>query len=331
MATRNRDQRKPQHRARDTFPEIEDWELVDELGRGRWLVAYRARPRHLAFDCPADYVVKVPVDEADPELVTRMMSQEATVSRQVAHPNVQTVLAAHLEVSPNYLVLPYFPGGTWEQVGAAPQWRLLPRCLWIFRQLAEGLQALHQAGWIHGDVTPGNVYVAASGHTTLIDLGMSSRRASSGSDLQGAFRGTLHYAAPESLVAARPNDPRSDIYGLGVLLFQTLSGRLPFLFSDPAQVARAHRCTSPPSLRHLIPQLPVRLARLVERMLAKEPFRRPVAGELVGCLFDLEVATFSETLCPAASVEPGCLNPRDVAWAARRGTPKQCHGFSQHR
>ncbi|MAV38863.1 MAG: hypothetical protein CMJ59_25790 [Planctomycetaceae bacterium] len=302
MSTRNLEKHKPRRSAHSAVSSIEEWELVAELGRGRWLPPYRARPRRLPPTGPADYVVKMPIEASDSELATRMLRREAAISQQVAHPHLQTVLSVHLDSAPNYLVLPYLAGGTWTEFSTSPRWRLLPRRLWIFRQLAEGLRALHGAGWIHGDIAPGNVHVATSGHATLIDLGMSYRRETD-CDYQASFRGTLQYAAPESLVSSRPIGPCSDIYSLGVLLFQTLSGRLPFRPSDQAHLVRAHRCATPPSLRRLVPQLPSGLVCLVEQMLAKEPLRRPLAEELAKRLIDLEVATFSETLCPGAAVQ----------------------------
>ena len=275
---------------------VGNWERVAELGRGRWFVAYRARPRHFSASGPADYIVKLPIEKCVSETASQMLRREATVSQQFSHPHVQTVLVADFTRSPNYLVLPYFPGGTWGELTGLSAWRLVSRCLWVFRQVAEGLQALHKAGWVHGDLTPGNVYVATTGHTLLIDLGMSRRRSVASEQGHKAFMGTLNYAAPEAFVAGRAVDASSDIYGLGVLLYEALSGRLPFVFADSRRLSKAHRCALPLPLECLVPQLPSNLVAMVMRMLAKEPCRRPDAEEIVTQLIELEVAMFGQAL-----------------------------------
>ena len=279
-----------------------NWERVAEIGRGRWFVAYRARPRHFSASGPADYVVKLPIEQCVSETTADMLRREATISQEFSHPHVQTVLEADFTSSLSYLVLPYFPGGTWGELAGISTWRLASRCMWVFRQVAEGLLALHKAGWIHGDLTPGNVYVATTGHTLLIDLGMSVRR--SVSDKQGhkAFMGTLDYAAPEAFVAGRAVDASSDIYGLGVMLYEALSGRLPFVFADSHRLSKAHRCTPPLPLQRLAPELPSNLVSMVMEMLAKEPCRRPHAEEVISEMIELEVALFGQVLQLPAGV-----------------------------
>ncbi|MEE3371982.1 MAG: serine/threonine-protein kinase [Planctomycetota bacterium] len=275
---------------------VGNWERVAEIGRGRWFVAYRARPRHFSAAGPADYVVKVPIEKDVSETALQMLRREATVSQEFSHPHVQTVLEAGFSRSLSYVVLPYFPGATWGDLVGVSTWRLASRCLWVFRQVAEGLQALHEAGWVHGDLTPGNVYVATTGHTLLIDLGMSIRRSVAGEQSRKVFMGTLNYAAPETFVAGRVVDASSDIYGLGVLLYEALTGRLPFVLADSSCLPKAHRCTRPLPLERLMPELPSNLIAMVTRMLAKEPCRRPRAEEIVSEMIELEVAMFAQTL-----------------------------------
>ncbi|HAA67540.1 MAG TPA: hypothetical protein DCE55_00220 [Planctomycetaceae bacterium] len=284
-----------------------NWEQVAEIGRGRWFVAYRARPRYFSAGRPADYVVKLPIEKCVSETTSEMLRREATISQELSHPHVQTVLEAGFTSTLSYLVLPYFPGETWGALAGVSTWRLASRCIWVFRQVAEGLLALHEAGWIHGDLTPNNVYVATTGHTLLIDLGMSVRRPVSDQQGQKIFMGTLDYAAPEAFVAGRAVDASSDIYGLGVLLYEALSGRLPFVFADSHRLSKAHRCMPPLPLERLAPELPSNLVALVMKMLAKEPFRRPRAEEVVSEMIELEVALFGQGLqLPAGGLKsPG--------------------------
>jgi serine/threonine-protein kinase len=102
------------------------------------------------------------------------------------------------------------------------------------------------------------------------------------------------FAAPETFCTAQPLTAASDIYSLGVVLFLTLTGRLPFGQPEADQVAAAHLCHAPPDPRSLVPQLPGRVARVVLRMLAKDPLRRPTAEECIELLSALEIETFRE-------------------------------------
>ena len=107
--------------------------------------------------------------------------------------------------------------------------------------------------------------------------------------------GTWSYLAPECLISAAVADIRSDIYSLGVVLFQLLAGCLPLEGDTMAELAAQHRREAPPSLSKLAPQVPPDVAWLVRRMMAKDPLRRPqTPGELIGQLIKLEIATFSE-------------------------------------
>ena len=105
----------------------------------------------------------------------------------------------------------------------------ISKALWIVRQTAEALDALHAAGWMHGDVTSGNIRVSPAGHVTLIDLSFARRREEIGSAADRPIMGTCSYVAPECLTSALRPDIRSDIYSLGVVLFEILSGSLPYL------------------------------------------------------------------------------------------------------
>jgi serine/threonine protein kinase len=107
--------------------------------------------------------------------------------------------------------------------------------------VAEALDALHAAGWMHADVKPSNVFVSSSGHVTLIDLGFARSADERGSIADRPLLGTLNYMAPEVLYSSRGGDIRSDVYSLGVTLFEMLTGRLPFDSQDVAELASQQR------------------------------------------------------------------------------------------
>lgn len=271
------------------------WQLCSYVGSGAWTDVYRARPLGAPESSPADYAVKVLQAEFQSDrLAMGMLQREAFVAQQVSHPHLTTVLASHVDEAPYYLVAPYLNGAALDQTIQLPTRLPVPHALWILRQVTEAIAALHAAGWGHFDLNPGNVIVGPTGHATLIDLGLSRKLEAEDSPGKQTLAGTPAYMAPELFQPTHQLTAATDVYSLGVLLYQLLVGTLPFQDEDPMELVNAHLETPPPALRQKLPQVPTRLARLVRRMLAKEPLRRPTTEELIATLAMLEIDTFSE-------------------------------------
>jgi len=196
---------------------------------------------------------------------------------------------------PYFIVMPWLAGATLDAVRRAARAAELPAILWYARQVAEALHALHQSGWMHGDIKPGNIHVSPEGHVTVLDLGFARRHLEEGSAVDRCVQGTCQYMAPELITSALRADIRSDIYSLGVVLFELLAGRLPFEAADLAELASQHKQARPPDLRRLAPHLPGGVVGLVRQMLAKEPLRRPqTPRELIDRLVALEIESFAQ-------------------------------------
>jgi serine/threonine protein kinase len=147
---------------------------------------------------------------------------------------------------------------------------------------------------MHGDVKPSNIFLSPEGHVTLLDLGFARRIDRPDPGLERWLTGTYHYMAPEVLTADMPVDIRSDIYSLGVVIYEMLTGRVPFQGHDPGELARQHRGIRVPDVRRLVPDVPAEAAALVREMVAKEPLRRPqTPRELIERLIAVEIATFA--------------------------------------
>jgi serine/threonine-protein kinase len=185
--------------------------------------------------------------------------------------------------------MPYLAGSTVDRRLMGGRRLAVSTALWICRQAAEGLAALHDAGWTHCDVKPANIRVSPEGHATVMDLGMA--RQSGELQTDQPLCGTASYLAPEA-TRSGPVSPAVDVYGLGCTLFELVSGQRPFYGRDAAALARAHREEVPPAIDSLVVGAPRGFAPLVRQMLAKDPLRRPTAAEVADRLSGLEIVTF---------------------------------------
>ncbi len=275
---------------------IGPWHLVRLLGEGAWTEVYQARPVASPREETADYVVKVLKSHCqDDPVAIQLLQREAFIAGQVRHPHLTSILSAHTDSVPRFVVMPYVDGISLADALQGAGRFVVPQALWIARQTAEALQALHEAGWLHGDVKPANVIVSANGHATLADLGLARRLDTARSSAE-ALTGSMSYACPETFNPNVPFGPGSDVYSLGITLFELLTGSRPFNDTDPTELAAAHLTRLMPDPRLAVPQLSPRVSRLLREMLAKTPLRRPTMPELVERLVDLEVETFSERL-----------------------------------
>jgi serine/threonine protein kinase len=170
----------------------------------------------------------------------------------------------------------YFPGGDLRSVMRGPlPWRT---ALGYLRQLCSALGALHVIGVLHRDVKPGNVLLRDDGSVAFIDFGLA-RQLDLESDItgEGAIFGTPHYMSPEQ-GHGQPLDARSDLYSLGVVLHEMLTGEKPFVADTPLGVIYLHANAPVPRL----PQAVVHLQPLLDSLLAKRPVERPAsAAEIV--------------------------------------------------
>ncbi len=275
---------------------VEGWELLERVAEGAYSDVYRARPADRCSPLPAAYAVKVLREPwCDRPEITELLRCEARVACEVCNPHLISVLAASTVNKPHFLVSPWLNGQTLSRILDSDRGIDLPSALWIARQTAEALHALETAGWMHGDVKPGNLIVSPEAHVTLIDLGFARPLGKGGSAVDRPIMGTYQYIAPEMVTSRLATDIRSDIYSLGVVLFQMLAARLPFEGQTLADLAEQHRIWRSPDLRQLVPTLPGGLTRLVREMLSKNPWRRPRhAQEVIERLTDLEIASFGQ-------------------------------------
>ncbi|HZW88988.1 MAG TPA: serine/threonine-protein kinase, partial [Myxococcaceae bacterium] len=258
------------------------YEVLSTLGSGGMAEVYRARDTRLG----RDIALKV-VNEAlagDPELVRRF-EQEARLAGSLNHPNLVAVYDFGLHEGAPYFITELLKGESLRQrltrgripVDTALDWGA---------QLAQGLAAAHAQGIVHRDVKPENVFVTTDGHVKLLDFGIAklveASRAEGPHGLldetvtpaseptrTGAIIGTPAYMAPEQ-VRGEPVDARTDIFSLGTVLYEMLSGRRPFPGGSLVETGHAILHDEPPRLEGV----PAAVDQLVRRCLAKEPEAR---------------------------------------------------------
>jgi eukaryotic-like serine/threonine-protein kinase len=247
------------------------------LGEGGTGVVHEAR------DLVLDRVVALKEIRAADELSGQLLAHEARALASVDHPAVVRVYTVYPDHDPPFIVMERARGRVLSSILAGGR---LPvaRTLHILRQVASGLDALHAASIVHGDVKPANILVEDDGTAKLIDAGLAPflERV-----LPGEVLGTPSYLAPEraSATVTPPGlGPRSDVYSLGVLAFEMLTGRLPFAGPTASDLVRAHITQRPP-MPSSVAGLSTEFDAPMARALAKRPEQRtPTCGALVEAL-----------------------------------------------
>jgi tRNA A-37 threonylcarbamoyl transferase component Bud32 len=250
------------------------YRLLDVLGEGGMAVVYRARDELL----DRDVAVKIlrPQFAADNEFVRRFR-QEARSAASLAHPNIAPVFDSGVHGDLQFIVMQLVDGPDLEKVLADGGRQPVAEALRIGMAVAEALQAAHDHGLIHRDIKPGNILLTADGSVRVVDFGISRAVSDVRRTTPGLLLGSMQYCSPEQVVGEEVG-PASDIYSLGLVLYELLTGVRPFDGSSPAAVAleRVRRELPPPS--SVAHDLPVGIDELVMGALAREPAARYASG-----------------------------------------------------
>jgi serine/threonine protein kinase len=273
------------------FPRIPGYELHQRLGGGLLTAVYSAR------DCTTDAPCAIKVlreDWEDPATGIKLLQREARAGLQVHDSRLVRIREAHVLTPPYFIVMDLLPGESLRR-RLRRDYRLeLADALWISRQMAQALAALHRAGFVHGDVKPDNVRLVEDGAAVLIDLGFAHRPGENAIFLRSGYvLGTPDYLAPELCRPEPEADLKSDLFSLGVLMFEVLTGRLPYPPGSLDQTFRRHGCDPPADIRRHAGLLPDALVSLIERLLSRHPRKRPTANAVVQQLIGLEIASLS--------------------------------------
>jgi serine/threonine-protein kinase len=232
---------------------------------------------YLATDTRLDREVALKVMHTDlardADFVARFIGEAKSVAK-LSHPNIVGVYDQGADGQYLYLVMEYVPGRTLRALLHERGWLPWQEALGVLDPVLAGLAAAHQAGIVHRDVKPENVLITDDGRVKVVDFGLARASAAVGNTRAGTIIGSVSYIAPEQVTGA-PTDARTDVYAAGILLFEMLTGRVPFTGETPLAVAYAHVNSDVPSVSTIAGGIPPSVDQLVRAATSRDPQLRP--------------------------------------------------------
>ena len=284
------------------FPQIGRYRIVEQIGRGGMGVVYRAHDPVLERDVAIKSILG---DFSTEQGATERFEREARAAARLQHANIITIYELGISEGAPYIVMEFLTGTDLESVMHAEEDTPIAAKVDVVMQLCSGLSFAHRQGVVHCDIKPSNVRVLDDGTVKLIDFGIAkiSRSAPSLGDLAGS----VGCMSPEQLNGASA-DARSDVFAVGVLMYELFGGVAPFTGDSPAAVTYQVLKHKPPPLTSLNSAVPEELSNIVARALAKNPDER---YEDAAALADALVAGLSPALRPATD-GPGAALAYDL-------------------
>jgi len=261
------------------------YKIIEELGKGGMGKVYKAIDKKLNEEV-ALKIIK-PEIASDKKTLERF-NNELKFARKIAHKNVGRMYELMEEKGTHFITMEYIPGqdlrGLIRQTGHLT----VGTAVSIANQVCEGLTEAHRLGVVHRDLKPQNIMIDKEGNARIMDFGIARSVSGKGITGAGVMVGTPEYMSPEQ-VESKETDQRSDIYSLGVILYEMVTGRVPFEGDTPLSVAVKHKTDIPPDPKQIDPQIPEDLSRLILRCMEKNKEKRyQSAGEMRSELENIE-------------------------------------------
>jgi serine/threonine-protein kinase len=291
---------------------VGDYQVISMLGTGGMGAVYQVR--HNISERLEALKILLPSCGSNPELAERFM-REIRLHASLSHPNIAALHNAFHFDDQLVMVIEYIDGETLTEAlrrGPVPQ----RYAVQLMLQVLSALEFAHSKGVIHRDVKPSNIMFTRDGKVKLMDFGIAfAQRAQTHLTQTGAVLGSMYYMSPEQ-VRAETVDVRSDIYATGITLFESVTGRLPFLGKNAAEILNAHLHQPPPTAKSISPEIMDELSRILARSLEKDPSRRfQSAGEFAQALLQLLPALPDTSALPTVVMPRASENP--PSWAAK--------------
>jgi len=257
------------------------YQLEQTLGTGGMAIVYKAKDLMLER-----YVaVKALREDFSQDVAFReRFRQEAKAAANLSHPNIVTVHDFGLDQKHLFIVMEYMPGTDLKTLIKQKERFSVNETLELMVQACGGVGYAHRAGLVHCDIKPHNMLVTPESRLKVTDFGIARALSTISPDERSeVVWGSPHYFSPEQ-ASGLPPSPASDVYSLGVILYEMLAGRLPFIASDSSELARMHREDQPVAPRYYNTSIPARLEEIILKVLSKEPSARYRTADQLGRL-----------------------------------------------
>lgn len=253
------------------------YELEELIGGGGMADVYKAR------DCLLNRPVAVKIlheeFKQDKEFVDKFQ-REAQAAARLSHPNIVNIYDVGVADGDHYIVMEYVPGRTLKDRIRQEGHLSVSESLRVAREIAEALAHAHANNLVHCDIKPHNILMMADGHAKVADFGIARAVTESTMTYSGNVIGSVHYFSPEQAKGTMIT-PKSDVYSLGVVLYEMLTGKLPFTGDNPVSIAVKHLQEEPVPVRQIDPAIPPVVEAIVSKAMSKDPAMRPTSAELV--------------------------------------------------
>ncbi len=279
--------RDPYHLVGRTL--VDKYRIDALIGVGGMGAVYSAH--HLGLDRRVAFKILLPhLTFGNPELIS-LFEREAKTAGRLLHENIVSIFdAGRTNDDIAYIAMEWLDGCTLEDELAAQGPLGFERAAGILRQVAAALEEAHAHRIIHRDLKPSNVMLIkrtdGRERVKVLDFGISKVLSATGGSPVSSVMGTPHYASPEQFQVGVNIDGRADIYSLGIMLYEILTGMIPFSATSVPELIRLQMTAAPPPLRQLRSDAPAAVEQLVNRLLAKDPDQRPQHVSKIPALFD---------------------------------------------
>jgi serine/threonine protein kinase len=292
------------------------YEVIEELGKGGMGKVYKV------FDKKIKEVVALklirPEISTDEKTIERF-NNELRLARKISHRHVCRMYDLGEEGTSHFITMEYVPGEDLKRFIKRSEQLTVGKAVSIAKQICEGLAEAHHIGVIHRDLKPQNIMIDAEGNTRIMDFGIARFLEGEGVTTQGVLIGTPDYMSPEQ-TEMEGVDQRSDIYALGVILFEMVTGRVPFEGKTPISIAMKHKSEPPPEPRNLNAQVTEGLSQVILKCMQKEKLDRyQSAEELLADLKNIEEGLpTTEKIVPAVEPRPQTSKRRPVTFDTKK-------------
>jgi serine/threonine protein kinase/tetratricopeptide (TPR) repeat protein len=261
------------------------YQIIEELGKGGMGKVYKALDKEINAKVALKLIK--PEISADDKTIERFRN-ELRIARDVSHKNVCRMYDLNKEEGSYFITMEYVSGEDLRSFIRRSRQLAVGTAITIAKQVCEGLSEAHKSGVVHRDLKPSNIMIDKEGNARIMDFGIARSLKAKGITREGVTIGTPEYMSPEQ-VEAKETDQRTDIYSLGVILFEMVTGRRPFEGDTPLSIAVKQKTEPPPDPRDFNAQVPEVLTRVIHKCMEKDKESRyQSAGEVRSELMRIE-------------------------------------------